>query len=110
MKFGNWKLTGTTIEYSGDGSNSFVIERESLFETIQGEDGDEPLYKWIVLATEEEWLTEDELYDLNFAFVFAAGASPENFSYDLLDRTLDYQFDTLDEEEESEPDNPVSKF
>ena len=82
---------------------AFEIERESLFETIKVEGEDEPLYKWIVLATEEEWLTEDELYDLNFAFVFAAGASPENFSYEVLDKTLDYQFDTLDEEAESEP-------
>ena len=104
MKFGNWKITGTTIEYTGTELNRFVIERESMFETIQVEETNEPLYKWIVLATREEWLNEDELYDLNFAFTFAAGASPENFDYDLLDKTLDYQFDTL-EEEESEPDN-----
>jgi len=102
MKFGDWNITPGTIEWAGGGLNRFVINRESLLETVLVEEVDEYLYKWIVLATDEEWLSNDALYDLNFAFVFAAGQSRENFDYDLLDKTLDYQFDILDDEEEEE--------
>jgi hypothetical protein len=102
MKFGEWKVTDSTIEWAGSGFNRFVIETESLLETMMVTEAGEFLYKWIVLATQEDWLTEDALYDLNFAFVFVAGASAGDFDYELFDRTLDYQFDTLEEEEDED--------
>jgi hypothetical protein len=102
MKFGEWKMTDSTIEWTGSGFNRFVIETDTLLETVMVEEAGEYLYKWIVLATEEEWLSEDALYDLNFAFVFVAGASGGDFDYELFDRTLDYQFNTLEEEDENE--------
>jgi hypothetical protein len=107
MKFGNWNITDKTIEWTGDKFNRFVIDKQSLFDTITVEGEDASMYKWIVMATEEQWLSEDDLYDLNFAFVFAAGTSPiaaeTKFSYEIFDNTLDYQFSTLDEDEEIEP-------
>lgn len=103
MKIGDWNITETGIEWSGAGLNRFVIDKQSLVETTKpdGEEGE--LYKWIVLATEEEWLSHDELYDLNFAFAFTAGATGADFNYDIFDRSLEYQFDLLEEEDESEP-------
>ena len=103
MKFGHWNITPVAIEWAGSSFNRFVIDRASLLETILVDEASEPLYKWIVLATQEDWLSNDALYDLNFAFVFAAGQSNENFDYGLLDKTLDYQFDILDDEEDDEP-------
>ena len=105
MKFGDWNITVTAIEWAGPGLNRFVIGKHSLLETTRLEDEEGDMYKWIILATEEEWLSHDELYDLNFAFVFAAGASAGDFNYEIFDRTLEYQFDVLDEDEESEPDD-----
>lgn len=67
-------------------------------------DVSEDLYKWILLATGEEWLTHDDLYDLNFAFVYVAGTLQQQFDYALFDKTVEYQFDMLDEEEENEPE------
>jgi hypothetical protein len=32
--------------------------------------------------------------------VFVAGAIPDKFDYEILDNTLDYQFEMRDEEEE----------
>jgi hypothetical protein len=103
MKFGNWTITETTIEWTGQGLQRFVIESQQLLETKRVEQLDDDLYKWIVLATDEDWLTDDDLYDLNFAFVFAAGASGQNLNYDMFDKTLDYQFDILDDEEQFGP-------
>src|SRR4051812_25254490 len=88
MNFGSWNITTSTIEWAKDGFNRFVIEKDTLLETTRVEEGGDYLYKWIVLATQEEWLTHDDLYDLNFAFVFVAGASPEDFDYRLFDNTL----------------------
>lgn len=104
MQIGSWKITDTTIEWTGEGFNRFVIERDSLFDTINADDSGKDLYKWIVLATNEEWLTHDDLYDLNFAFTYAAGAANQEFDYDMFDRTVEYQFNILEEEEESEPE------
>ena len=102
MQFGEWKITGSTIEWAGNGIERFVIDRSSLLETILHETSFQPMYKWLVLATEEDWLTEDDLYDLNFAFVFAAGASNEEFDYEIFDTTVEYQYDLFDDEEEDE--------
>jgi predicted membrane GTPase involved in stress response len=101
MTIGNWNISDTKIEWQGGEENIFEIERSQLLETIKIDDeSDEDLYKWIVIATTEEWLTVDDLYDLNFAFVYAAGASGSaDFSYERFDKTVEYQFEMIDEEE-----------
>ncbi len=102
MKFGNWNISDTTIEWSGNSIDRFVIDRDTLLEKQSLENADEQMYKWIVVATGEECLTVDDLYDLNFAFVFAAASKREEFEYEVFDKSLEYQFDMLDEEEEEE--------
>lgn len=100
MKIGNWNIIDSTIEFDSDDENKFVIERKDLLETIDIEESDDKLYKWIVLATAAEYLSIDDLYDLNFAFVYAAGDSGNNdFDYELFDKTVEYQFEMIDEEE-----------
>ena len=99
MKFGNWKITETTIEWAAQEFQRFVIEKHSLLQTQIMNHSNEELYKWIIMATNEDWLTDDDLYDLNFAFAFAAGAFQNKFDYDVFDKTLEYQFELLDDEE-----------
>ncbi len=101
MKFGEWKVTENSIEWNG-GLQRFVIPTDELNSTSAGNKDDEVLYKWIVLATEEDWLTQNDLYDLNYAFVFAAGKSGINFSYDIFDATLAYQYELFESEDEED--------
>ena len=105
MKFGNWNITEQQIEWTGNGLQRFVIDRSTLLDTTPSDVTGEELYKWIVLATEEDWISHDDLYDLNFAFVYTAAMSGGNFSYELLDRTVEYQYDMLEEEEDDEEDD-----
>jgi hypothetical protein len=106
MKIGNWEVTGSAIEWKGSGRNQFVINKKNLAEKIESDDVNLSLYKWIVLATEEEWLTEDDLYDLNFAFVYAAGESKTEFDYQAFDETLSYQYSQLeDDDDDAEEDD-----
>jgi len=100
MEFGNWRITRTAIEWAANqGFQRFVVDTKSLLETITLQDDSDNLYKWIVLATEEDWLTTDDLYDFNFAFVYVAGTLQLPLDYALFDRTVAYQYDLLDDEE-----------
>jgi hypothetical protein len=99
MQFGNWKVTPNEIAWAGKGVNRFVIPVAELTETTVDNTGN-TVYRWIILATEEDWLTQDELYDLNYAFVYATGKSDLDFDYSIFDQTLDYQYEELDEEED----------
>src|SRR6478735_4740816 len=102
MKIGNWEVNESNIEWRGSGRNKFVIEKKSLTEKIETDDDNLSLYKWIVLATDEEWLTEDDLYDLNFAFVYAAGEAKSGFDYQVFDETLSYQYSQLEDEDDND--------
>ncbi|HTE24720.1 hypothetical protein [Flavitalea sp.] len=105
MKIGNWEVNGSAIEWKGSGRNRFVIEKKSLTEKIETDDENLSLYKWIVLATDEEWLTEDDLYDLNFAFVYAAAEGKAGFDYQMFDETLSYQYNQLEEEDDEDEED-----
>jgi hypothetical protein len=105
MKIGNWEVNDSKIEWRGSGRNSFVIEKKSLTEKIKTDDDNLSLYKWIVLATNEEWLTEDDLYDLNFAFVYAAAEIKAGFDYQMFDETLSYQYSQLEEEDDEDDED-----
>ena len=102
MKFGNWLVKEESIEWEGEGDGSqFVIAKDSLTEIRYDKKGSF-FYNWILLATEEEWLTQDDLYDLNFAFVYAAALWGQEFSYETFDATLEEQYDQFEEEEDED--------
>ena len=103
MKFGHWNISDNEISWAGEDGNSFAVNRSTLLETEQGREGVK-MYSWLVQATDEDWLTEDALYDLNFAFVFVAGQNPAEFDYEILEDTLDYQYESREGEEEDYDD------
>ena len=102
MQFGNWNVTANGIKWSGNGSQRFEIPGDKLNVTRPGESGQFQLYDWIVQATEKEWLTENDLYDLNFAFVYSVAKFRLDFNYDFFDATLAYQFEIFESEDEEE--------
>ncbi|MET0637473.1 MAG: hypothetical protein ABWZ25_15685 [Chitinophagaceae bacterium] len=92
--FGSWLVSEKGIEWGvADGGNKFSIPVAELT-AIQKED--ETMYKWLVAAMDEEWISVEDLYDLNYAFVYACGKLNVDFDYDILESTLDYQFDSMD--------------
>ncbi|HZF65729.1 MAG TPA: hypothetical protein VEZ55_14640 [Chitinophagaceae bacterium] len=100
MLFGNWKITEAGINWNSNGLSHFTIPAQQLNRLRH--DGDEVYYDWILLATNEDWLTQNDLYDLNFAFVYAAAKYGIEFDYDTLDATLEVQYESLDAEEDEE--------
>jgi len=103
MLFGNWNVTPSAIKWEGNGSNKFLIPTENLNKT-SGRINSIVVYDWILEATAEEWLAQDDLYDLNFAFVYAMAKTGLDFDYDIFDATLAEQYDQFDEEEDDDED------
>jgi len=102
MVFGSWKIDNDTISWNGRGLHRFVIPGNELNKIrIANED---KLYDWILLATTEDWLTQNDLYDLNYAFVYAIAKFNLEFDYDIFDNTLAEQYE-LFEMEDNEDDN-----
>lgn len=102
MVFGSWKIDNDTISWNGRGLHRFVIPGNELNKIrIANED---KLYDWILLATAEDWLTQNDLYDLNYAFVYAIAKFNLEFDYDIFDNTLAEQYE-LFEMEDDEDDN-----
>ena len=102
MEFGNWKVTEDSIVWNGTGSHRFAIPVAELNTTrVNVKHLDNTVfYDWILLATNEDWLTQNDLYDLNYAFVYAIAKSGLEFNYDIFDATLEEQFDQFDDEDE----------
>lgn len=100
MQFGNWNVSDEYLECT-DEENRFAIPKGELT-SIRYDKRGSFFYDWILRATEEEWLTQDDLYDLNFAFVFAAAKWGHEFSYEIFDATLEEQYEQFDEEEDED--------
>ena len=102
MQFGTWTITDIGIEWAGEEeANRFAIPKDELTAIIYTKEG-HYFYSWILSATKEEWLTQDDLYDLNFAFVYACAKYGLDFSYEIFDATLEEQYEQFEEEEDDE--------
>jgi hypothetical protein len=101
MDIGNWHVNNEGINWSGPGLQRFAIPRKEIGALQTGRDGRE-LYEWILLATSEDWLTQDDLFDLNYAFVYAVAHYGVPFRYDIFDATMEEQFEQFDREDEDE--------
>lgn len=104
MKFGNWKVTQEGIVWNGPGYNQFVIPGAELLAERPGILSTPTTYEWIMRATDENWLTEDDLYDLNYAFVYAAARFGLSFSYETFDNTLEEQYERFEDEDDEDDD------
>lgn len=102
MKFGNWNVTAESVEYAGNPLQRFVVTSRDLLNTEQVDGVGSEVYQSVLRATEEDWLTSDDLYDLNFALMYFAGSAGLAIDYEMFDRTLEYQFNLLDEEDEEQ--------
>ena len=101
MQFGNWIVTDEAIEWQGEVTQQFVIPKDTLTALRYDRKGSF-FYDWILLATDEGWIDQDDLYDLNFAFVFAAAKWNLEFNYQTFDATLEEQYEQFDEEEDED--------
>jgi hypothetical protein len=103
MTFGNWIITNDSIKWNGDKFNRFVIPANELNAIKRLEDRkDIAFYEWVLLATDEDWLTQNDLYDLNYAFVYAAAKFNLEFDYEIFDATLAEQYEQFEQEEDDD--------
>lgn len=101
MQFGNWTIQQETIEWNGEDSGRFIVPKDDIT-AIRYDKKGSFFYNWILLATEEDWIGQDDLYDLNFAFVYAIAHWGLEFNYEIFDATLEEQYDQFEEEEDED--------
>jgi len=104
MRIGNWTINDREISWAGETFHRFVIPVQELDRTTRAGPKGSLAYEWILLATDEDWLTEDDLYDLNYAFVFAFAKFGSDFNYEVFDATLGEQYEQFEAEEREDPD------
>src|SRR4051812_47761621 len=102
MQFENWQVTDDGIQWNGGGFNRFFIARGKITDLRKNTAG--IFYEWILLATEEDWLTQNDLFDLNYAFVYAIALFKLDFDYHVFDATLEEQYNQFDMEDDEDPD------
>ena len=96
------------IEWQGKSLNRFQIPADALLDLVVDQSESDGMYQWIIRATGEDWLTDDDLYDLNFAFVYMAGVKNLPLDYQLFDHTVGYQFDLLEEDDDDDGQAPLN--
>lgn len=99
MQFGNWQITENNIEWKGRGLDRFAIPFAELNKTTAGDEDNAVFYEWILIATGEDWLTQNDLFDLNYAFIYAIAKVNLPFDFAIFDATLEEQFDQFDLED-----------
>ncbi len=99
MQFGNWNITESGIVYNGGSSASFEVPINELARTT--EEGDQPaMYHWVLQVTDHPGLEHDDVYDFNYAFVYATAKFGIAFDYGIFDETLAEQYDRFGFEDE----------
>lgn len=104
MQFGNWKVDDKGISWTASGFQRFEIPGDQLNKTMPDSRSEGLFYEWIMLATAEDWLTQNDLYDLNYAFIYAAAKFNVDFNYNIFDSTLEEQYEQFDAEDDEDPD------
>ena len=84
LTIGNWLITYKGIEWKGNSGRPLLIEKETLLDIREADEkGD--MYDWLLHITEKNWLSENDIYALNTAYIFALEyfeiGFPENFSF-----------------------------
>lgn len=69
IKIGNWIIKDDGIHWAGQPETGLVIEKERLNE---GGPGDRvEMYDWLVHLPTKTWLTNEDIYALNTALIYA---------------------------------------
>lgn len=101
MQFGNWNLTDQGLTYSGGNTINLTIPADQL--TRLTEEGEKPaMYHWVLQVSEYPGLDHDDIYDFNYAFVYAIAKTGQNFDYGIFDETLAEQFELFGFEDDEE--------
>jgi nitric oxide synthase oxygenase domain/subunit len=102
MQFENWIVTDTSIMWNGNGLNRFVIPINELGAKRHDLINNTTFYEWILIATSEDWLTQNDLFDLNYAIVYAFAKAGLEFDYKIFDETLEEQFEQFEDEDNND--------
>lgn len=68
IKIGNWLIDYDGINWEGVPSTNYFISKKTLTQSRGNE------YDWLLHMSEKPWLTKEDIYALNTAFIYAMEA------------------------------------
>lgn len=93
LKIGNWLINNDGIKWDGSGGGIVTLERDSITEFGSAERGN--VYDWLIHVPEKTWMTPEDTYALNAAFIYAVGVFNLNFDADCFAESLIAQQEIL---------------
>lgn len=88
FKIGNWLITDESIDWKGQPDNDYYIQIDRLLEL---DFGDDKIFHWLTHMAEKTWLTREDIYALNTAFIYAIEYFKIKYDTGSFIETLKYQ-------------------
>jgi len=67
FKIGNWLIDEDCIRWNGESKINYKIKKDRLLESGPRES----IYDWLFHMPEKAWLSREDIYALNTAFIYA---------------------------------------
>lgn len=104
QQFGKWLITTDGIEWTG--GVKYLIDKNTLNE--ESPDDTARMYDWLLHLTEKTWLTRDDIYALNSAFIYALDHFGVGFNPEISFAATLTEQDRLMKEKEEPQENEIT--
>ena len=92
LKIGNWLVYQDGIKWDGENETDYFIPRNQILKAHEN------MYDWLVHLAGKTWLTKEDVYSFNTAFIYSIEAFGLEFSKDLsFVDTIEAQCDVLED-------------
>ncbi len=106
FKIGNWEINQNGIEWKGKTGRELIIDKDRITETGVG--ARENTYDWLIHLTEKNWLTRNDIYALNSAFIYAISVFGLDLNSNSFVKTFIEQEKELKFAEEDDDDDEIT--
>jgi hypothetical protein len=86
---GNWEISNQGIKWKGTPLQLFSISIEEIRNTGFGER--ENMYDWLIHVMSRNWITREDVYALNSAYIFVFHHFNIKIDAEIFARTIKYQ-------------------
>lgn len=87
--FGHWIVDNNSITWDNHNHGRYTIESQRLLEETRR--GAITVYDWLVHIPAKNWMTREDVLDLNKAFLYLAKLTNQEIDMQKFQRSIEYQ-------------------